>query len=199
MRTDGWRRVVSAGVAALFGVVLASPLWSTQMEAPQYKGEERLHVFLHLGRVEGDLHEIDTLNQYVGVTLPLDAPELRIAPWWGGTLMVLAAAATLIGPPARRRRLLQVTLALFVLGGLAGVGSLQHRLYQMGHDRTRSVFARVEDFTPPIWGSKKIANFTVTTKPERGGWALAAAFALTAWGALARDRTVESAGSASGP
>ena len=185
--SDGSRRVISGCVVALLLVVMTTPLWSTRMEAPQYKDEEALHVYLRLGRVEGDLREIELLNQYVGVHLRLDVPELRIAPWWAGAMVALGVAGLLLGGAGRPKRLLRTTFVVMALGGVAGVGAMQYRLYQIGHDRTRSPFARVENFTPPILGSKKIANFTVYTKPEWGGWALAAAFGLTAWGAFARD------------
>lgn len=191
----GARRILSGCVAALLAVVLLTPLWSTRMESPQYRGDEALHVYLRLNRVEGDLHEIELLNQYVGVNMPLDAPELRIAPWWTGAVLVLALAAALV-PAAYRRRVVVASFVLMVAGIVAGVASLQHRLYEMGHDRTRSPFARIDDFTPPLLGHQKVANFEVTTRPEAGGWALAGAFVLAAWAAAAPERVGSPAGGA---
>jgi hypothetical protein len=42
---------------------------------------------------------------------------------------------------------------------------------------------RVPDFTPPILGSAKIANFTATMSLGAGGWAYFGALLLVGWAA----------------
>jgi hypothetical protein len=183
--TTGRNRRLAAVVA--FALLVASmifPLWSTRMEAPQYRGDEQLQVYVYSNRVVGDLRELSTLNQYVGVELRLDGPELRGAPWAFGLLSVIAAIATVL-PPARSRVASRIVFAGLALTLLSGAAILQYRLYEMGHNRGHTALAGVEDFTAPILGSKKIANFTVHTRPEAGGWALLAALAMSGWGAFA--------------
>lgn len=153
----------------LLAATLVLPLWSTRMEAPQYRNEEALRVAVYAGRVKGDVSEIETLNQYVGVSLPLDTPELHATPWILGGLLV---ATLLVGfLPSRSRIPASLLLALAMLGAaLAGGALLQYRLYEMGHVRTPTILEGVPDFTPPILGSAKIANFTVHMSLGAGGW-----------------------------
>lgn len=182
--TGRGRRVAAITVLALIVASLTLPLWSTRMESPQYRGDEQLHVYVYAHRVTGDLRELATLNQYVGVKLRLDGPELGIARWVFALLGTIALLAALV-PPAHGRlasRILATGLAMTLLSGAA---VLQYRLYEMGHDRGHTALAGVEDFTAPILGSRKIANFTVHTRPEIGGWALLAALAVSGWASLA--------------
>ncbi len=173
-------KALLAGAAILLVVALALPLWSTRMEAPQYKGDEALVVDVYAGRVYGDIHEIELLNEYVGVHLPLDTPELAAAAWVLGAFLIVALVALALPITARRRTALalSVVMATVLLGGGA---LLQYRLYQMGHDRGDTIMEGVPDFTPPILGSKHIANFTVHMSLGIGAWAYLGAMFLAAW------------------
>jgi len=169
-----------AGAAILLVATLALPLWSTRMEAPQYKDDEALEVEVFAGRVHGDIDEIELLNQYVGVRLPLETPELAAAPWVLGAMLIVALVTLALPLAARRRTALGlcVLMAATLFGGAA---LLQYRLYQMGHERDRAIMEGVDDFTPPIVGSKKIANFTVHMSLGAGAWAYLGALLLAAW------------------
>jgi hypothetical protein len=167
-------------VALLLLVALQGPLWFTRMESPQYHGEEALKVVVYAGQMRGDLREIQTLNKYIGVHLPERIPELRLAPWVLGLLLVIALAA-LVSPPAPRR-IISVGLLVLMLGAMiAAMGLLGHRLEEFGHSRTHSIVARVPDFSPPVWGTAKIANFTVHAGLDYGAWAYLAAVFFVAW------------------
>lgn len=182
-------RPALAGASVLLALALLLPLWSTRMEAPQYKDEEVLKVDVFAGRVAGDIHEIDLLNQYVGVHLPLDTPELKASPWILGGLLALSLLVLLL-PVAKRRRAALVLCLLMAAVLLGGGALLQYRLYQMGHDRSPTIMAGVPDFTPPILGTKKIANFWAHMSLGPGGWAYLGAILLTAWSVRqARIRT----------
>lgn len=191
-------RLLLLAAAGLVGVALSEPLWSTRMEAPQYKGEEALHVDVYAGRIEGDLREIRTLNQYIGVNLRTDLPELRAAPWLLGALLALTLLVAL-APPSRLRRGAAWLAGLAVVGLLGAAVDAEYRLYQLGHNRGHTPFARVEDFTPPLLGTAKIANFHVHTGLDAGGWSLLAAIALTAGAAAAAPGAAAAETTASGP
>ena len=174
-------------VAALLALALIAPLWSTRMEAPQYRNEEALSVKVYAGRISGDVEEVQTLNQYVGVHLPLDTPELKASPWGLGVLLILALA-TLAVPSAHRPKLAGVLFAALLLGAVGGGSLLQYRLYQMGHVRDHAILEGVPDFTPPLLGTAKIANFTATMSLGLGGWAYVAALVLTGWAIFGENR-----------
>jgi|GEM_PF-1850169 len=185
------RRLLPLAAVICLTITLITPLWRTLMVAPQYHGDEALLVQVWSGWVTGDLNEIETLNQYVGVHLPLDTPELHATPWVIGFLLLLALGWLLV-PPRWSRLLASVLLVSMIATAIAGTLTLKHRLYQLGHERDKSVFARVEDFTPPIFGSRKIANFTVHTRPQIGAWTLIAAGLLAVAGAFAPRRPATS-------
>jgi len=52
--------------------------------------------------------------------------------------------------------------------------SFYHRLYTYGHNLDPTASIKVEPFTPPLFGTKQIANFSVTSFPDFGSFALAA-------------------------
>lgn len=182
-------RQLLAAATLLLAAALVLPLWSTHMEAPQYRNEEALEVHVYPGRVEGDLTEIQTLNQYVGVALPLDTPELAASPWVLLALVLAAALVLLLPQRARAYAALALGLAM-VLVAAAGGALLQYRLYEMGHARSKTILEGVPDFTPPLLGTAKIANFTVHMSLGLGGWAyaLALVLVLAAFVAARRER-----------
>ena len=173
-------RPALAVASGLLALTLVAPLWSTLMEAPQYRNEEALNVTVYAGRVKGDVGEIEVLNTYVGVHLPLDTPELKASPWVLGSLLFLSLALLAVPLPHRSRAALALSV-LMLLICVAGSCLLQYRLYQMGHERSRAIMTGVPDFTPPLVGTSKIANFTVTMRLGLGAWCYAAAMLLLAW------------------
>jgi hypothetical protein len=196
MRTCGKTRLLLAGAGLLLAASLWLPLWSTRMDAPQYHGEEALTVRLYATAVAGDVKEIETLNQYIGVRLPLDAPELRAVPWVLGALC-LGAWLSALAPPGVRRRAAGTLSALMLATLLAAASLAQYRLYALGHDRGHTPLARVPDFTPPILGSLQIENFHVHMSIGPGGWAFLGALVLAAAVALSRGpRSVAGASTA---
>lgn len=186
-----WSRKKTLGlVAVLLAGALVAPLWSTRMEAPQYRNEEALRVTVYAGHVSGDIEEINTLNQYVGVHLPLDTPELKAAPFVLSGLLIVALIAVAL-PQSRLRAGAMLLLASLTIAGGVGAGLLQYRLYQMGHVRDRAIMEGVPDFTPPILGTAKIANFTATMSLGLGGWAYLTAVVLTGFAVFAESSAQE--------
>lgn len=167
-------------IAFLLLLMLWLPLWSTRMEAAQYRGDEALQVEVYAGWIKGDIKELETLNRYIGVHMPLNPPELRAAVWVIGFLLTGVIVALFL-PVSVQRRAVMMLFSLMILVGGGGAGLLQYRLYQMGHERSRSTIVGVANFTPPIFGSFKIANFRAHMRPELGTLAFLVAVALTGW------------------
>ena len=172
--------------AALTVASLAAPLWGFSMSAPQYP-DETLHLQVARGGIAGDVHEVETLQQYIGVRFPTSLPELQLA-----VRVILGLAALLIvaafvgrGTPGRVFRWITVVVfGTFLIGSAVAV---QARLYQVGHDRDRSAPIRaVRDFTPPLVGPVKVGNFTVWSFPHLGAAMLLTAAALSTMAAASR-------------
>ncbi|HET7452387.1 MAG TPA: hypothetical protein VFL12_06575 [Thermoanaerobaculia bacterium] len=181
------RRTAFFAAAALAAAAAFVPLWGFRMSAPQYPGES-LHLRVTARAIGGDVHEITTLQQYIGVQFPTRLPELRyLVP----AILSLSAMFFVAGLLAGRRvgRLAGwtgFTLALIFFAVSAAL--LQKRLYDVGHDRDpHAPIHAVKDFTPPLVGPTKVGNFTVWSYPHAGAALLVAAAAAVGCGLRRRS------------
>jgi hypothetical protein len=154
------------------------------MSAPQYP-DETLTLQVSRNGIEGDVHEVRTLQQYIGVRFPEHIHELEWLPTVMAILAVLIAAAAFAGSGWAGWALRWTSIALFA-GLLAfSASTVQRRLYDVGHHRDRHApITAVKDFTPRLVGPTKVGNFTVWSFPHTGGVALALAAMLMITGAL---------------
>jgi hypothetical protein len=163
--------VLAAGamVAAVF-----LPLWQIHLVAPQYREGLALHIYSHQlvgGNGGQDLHEINTLNHYIGMK-PLaraDFAEMTWLPFAFGAFALLALRAAAIG---RMASLVDLGV-LFLYFGAFSLGNFYYRLYSYGHTLDPKAPMTINPFTPIMIGSQKIANFVQTSLPQSGALFLA--------------------------
>lgn len=172
----GSRLMVVAG-ALLLILVFFLPLWSMTFYSNQYL--DGLQLDIYVARLEGgktknrdDLREINTLNHYIGMRplLESDFAEFVWLPFAIGGLILLALRAAIIG---KMSKLVDV-FVLFVYFGLYSFWSFYNRLYQYGHNLEPTAAIKVEPFTPPLFGSQIVGNFTVDSYPEPASYVMVA-------------------------
>jgi len=164
--------------AALFIVSLKLPLWHMRLEAPQYRGEEALRVAVHPNALHGDLKELATLNQYIGVHVPPTLPQFKWLPSAILSAAVLGLVTCCFGRSIRSNAMLVVPVALAIALGIAVVQA-NWQMRDIGHHRDhRTVLVGVQDFTPPFLGTTKIAQFEVSSALGWGAWLIGAAVTL---------------------
>jgi copper chaperone NosL len=174
-RPLNWRsRLLLALAAGLLVAAVFLPLWKIHLVAPQYREGLALNIYTHKlvgGNGGQDLHEINTLNHYIGMK-PLaeaDFVEMKWLPFAFGVFVLLALRAAAIG-----RMVSLIDLAvLFLYFGAFSLGSFYYRLYNYGHTLDPKAPMTIEPFTPIMLGSQKIANFVQTSLPQTGAWLLA--------------------------
>jgi hypothetical protein len=172
-------RAIYLLAAAATAGALVLPLWGFAMSAPQYP-DETLHLQVSRTGIDGDVQEIETLQQYVGIRFPAELPELvwaerAIAAFAGLLVFAALTRATRIGRVYRA--CCAAALFAFLLLSAAAV---QTRLYDVGHDRDPHAPIRaVRDFTPPLVGPVKVGNFTVWSFPHVGAALLLAASVMS--------------------
>jgi copper chaperone NosL len=167
--------VIAAG---LFAASLKLPLWQMRMEAPQYRDNEALRVTIYPNAMTGDLREISVLNQYIGVHIPSELPQLKWLPIVLTAGGVLGVGASLLPRMARARALVGVGTAVALALAFAAVQA-QVQMYDIGHKRdTKTKLARVKDFTPRVLGTSKLAQFTLTSRLGTGSFLIGGALAL---------------------
>ncbi len=150
------------------------PLWKLRLTAPQYT--EGLQLDLYAWKIQGgglngnDLNEINKLNHYIGMR-PIqqaDFTEMQVLPFMFGVFVLLALRAAVLGE-------MRFVVDLFALAswfGLFSIGSFYYRLYTYGHRLDPKAAMDIEPFTPLIFGTQQIANFTQSSYPQLGTYLL---------------------------
>jgi hypothetical protein len=129
------------------------------------------------------VHEVTTLQQYIGVRFPAELPELQwaVRSIIGLSVLLLVAGFVGRGRVGHAYRIGCAAAAAVLLA--ASATAVQVRLYRVGHERDRSAPIRaVRDFTPPLIGPVRVGNFTVWSFPHVGGLLLVATAALSMYG-----------------
>jgi copper chaperone NosL len=171
--------VVVAALLMSVGYVL--PLWRVNLVAPQYP--EGLGMLIKVNTVVGvkeqDLNSINNLNHYIGMKRiePDAIPELRYMPT---ILGVLIGTALLVAAIGRRRVLYGWSVALMAVLG-TGLYDYWRWGYDYGHNlEYDTAIIKIPGMTyqPPLIGTKQLLNFTATSWPAPGGWAMVLATVL---------------------
>jgi copper chaperone NosL len=182
----GWSRIALLVLVVPLALAFTQPLWRISLHAPQYPDGLWMEIYTH--KVEGGrngqhIAEINTLNHYIGMH-KIDRGELSDLDWMPfalGLLLVLALRCAAIGN-------IRALIDLVVLTGYISVfafGRFVYKLYVFGHNLDPSAPLKVKPFTPAIFGTKQIANFTTTSSPQFGsiliGVFSTGVLALLAW------------------
>lgn len=194
-----WSRFFLLLAAVLVAGSIYYPLWGLRLEAPQY--EEGLEMTIYAHSIEGgndgqDLVEINMLNHYIGMKTITEADftEMQIMPFVLGFFIVLALRAAVFG-------YMGAVVDLFVLASYFGafsIGAFYYRLHTYGHNLDPTAPMNVEPFTPLMFGTQKIANFTQSSYPQTGTyllWAFMLMLILAIW--FSRKEQIPSSPSAS--
>ena len=171
-----WPRILFLLSAALIITAHFLPLWNLTMFAPQYPDGLRLDIFddALVGANGGqDLKEINLLNHYIGMRdlVAEDFTEFKWMPFALGGLVLLLARAVVFGTV--KEVVDAAVVAVYV--GAFSLWSFGYKLYRYGHDLLPTAAVKVEGFTPPMFGHKRIANFDVYSFPQAGTYLMLAA------------------------
>lgn len=164
-----WSRAVLALLVIPLALVFTEPLWRIALKAPQYPNGLWMEIYTH--KVEGGnkgqhIAEINTLNHYIGMHR-IDRAELSDLDWIPfaiGLLIVLALRCAAIG----NIRALVDLVVLTAYVSVFAFGRFVYKLYVFGHNLDPTAPLKIEPFTPAIFGTKQIENFSTTSTPQLG-------------------------------
>jgi hypothetical protein len=150
-----------------------APLYDMTMFAPQYPEGLRLHIYsykLDGGHGGQDVREVNVLNHYIGMKdLSTDEfSEFKWMPFVIGVLGLLFLRTAVLG---KMSHLVDV-LVLYLYFGFFSLWSFAYKMYWYGHNLAPTASVKVDPFTPPLFGYKKLANFEVYAFPGLGSYAL---------------------------
>jgi hypothetical protein len=163
-------RIMMAVAALLLGLVFTVPIWTIDMDAPQYP--EGIGMKISINKIEGqnknDLQNINGLNHYIGMQEinPDSIPELKIMPWIFIFLIISGVGVAIWG----NRTALLVWIILFVLFAIAGLVDFYIWGYDYGHNLSDDAAIKVPGMTyqPPLIGTKQLLNITASSWPGIG-------------------------------
>ncbi len=197
-----WARPILLLLVIPLALTMTKPLWKISMTAPQYPDGLYMEIYAH--KIEGGnngqhIKEINTLNHYIGMH-KIDRAELSDLDWIPfaiGLLVVLTLRCAAIGN-------VRSLVDLAVIAGYVGVfamGKFVYKLYVFGHNLDPDAPIKLEPFTPAIFGTKQIANFTTSSYPQLGSMYIGMFFAgilgLLGWHLIAGRRQAKRAKAAS--
>ena len=179
------RLLLLAAAASVVAAVMF-PLWKLHLLAPQYPEGLQLSIFawkIQGGGLNGnDLNEINSLNHYIGMKSihEADFREMQMMPFMFGVFVMLTLRAAVFGG-------MRYVVDVFILSawfGVFSIGSFYYRLYTYGHELDPKAAMTIEPFTPLIFGTQQIANFTQSSYPQLGTyllWLFMALLLLAMW------------------
>lgn len=187
-------RLLILAAVALLTTAFLFPLWNMTFTSNQYLDGLTLNIYAYqlkggMTQNRDDLREINALNHYIGMRplLESDFSEFVWIPFVLGALGVLALRAAVIG---RMAGLVDV-FAIFSYFGLFSFWSFYNKLHSYGHRLDPMAAIKVPPFTPPLFGTQVVGNFTVRSYPGAASFALLG-FALLLLAAIYLSRRQES-------
>lgn len=157
--------VLFTTAALLLAVSVLLPYWTLRLTAPQYPDGLTVNAFVN--RLEGDVSELEGLNHYVGLASFADAAVFERSV---SVAAILTLAGLLLAGLWIHSRWVMVAAAPAALFPLFFVADLQYWLWRFGHnlDPAAPFAAAVGEFSPPVFGPAKIAQFDTLALPNIG-------------------------------
>ena len=161
-------RIVLIVCALLLILVLYVPMWSIELNAPQYP--EGLGLSIYANKLGGNVDIINGLNHYIGMkTLhEKDFVEFIVLPYF----ILFFSLFCLITAIVARKKLLYTLLSLFILFGIVAMADFWRWEYNYGHELNPDAAIKVPgmSYQPPLIGYKQLLNFGAYSVPDIGGW-----------------------------
>ncbi|WP_293651448.1 cytochrome C [uncultured Campylobacter sp.] len=148
------------------------PIWYVSLEAPNYPKEafpDGIPVYFHVDGYSGDVHEMNTINHYIGM-YPMEHGgnvERAIAPYY--LLIATIFMLLYLYYNGKGNSLLLIpTIIAPILFMSAFVGWL----YWYGHNMQEWGAFKIKPFMPTALGDGKVAQFTTHSYPTIGFWVM---------------------------
>jgi len=168
--------------------VASLPIWAVSLEAPNYPKEafpQGIPVFFHFDGFSGEVHEMNTINHYVGMD-PM---------WVGGQFereigiyALLFLSLLMIYFIAYNKKIFAVAMLIPVSLPVLFIADYSYWLYWFGHNLHDWGAFKIKPFMPTVFGDGKIAQFTTHSYPTIGFYLLVAISLLSLLAVLARNK-----------
>ncbi|MFA5454310.1 MAG: cytochrome C [Sulfurimonas sp.] len=170
--------------------VASLPIWSVSLEAPNYPKEafpQGIPVYFHFDGYSGEVHEMNTINHYVGMD-PM---------WIGGTIereigiyALLALSLGMIYFIAYNAKILNYIMLVPASLPLLFIADYSYWLYWFGHNLHDWGAFKIKPFMPTVFGDGKIAQFTTHSYPTIGFYLIVAIGLLSLLAFFAKQKAL---------
>ena len=154
-------------------VVLFTPIWRIELQAPQYP--EGLKLLIYADKLAGNIDIINGLNHYIGMkTLQTDDfAEFKILPG----IFIFFAASFILTALIGKRIWMNILCILFIIFGIVAMIDFWRWEYDYGHNLNPDAAIIVPGmaYQPPLIGFKQLLNFGAYSIPDTGGWIIVSA------------------------
>lgn len=154
--------------------VASLPIWAVSLEAPNYPKEafpEGIPVYFHFDGFSGEIHEMNTINHYVGMD-PM---------WVGGVFereigiyALLLLSLGMIYFIAYNNRILNYLMLVPASLPVLFIADYSYWLYWFGHNLRDWGAFKIKPFMPTVFGDGKIAQFITHSYPTIGFYMIVA-------------------------
>jgi len=161
-------RIVLFLCAILLILVLFVPMWSIELNAPQYP--EGLGLSIYANKLGGNVDIINGLNHYIGMKKlhEKDFAEFIVLPY---CIIFFSIFCLVVGIVASKK-LLYTLLVVFISFGVIAMADFWRWEYNYGHELNPDAAIKVPgmSYQPPLIGYKQLLNFGAYSMPDVGGW-----------------------------
>lgn len=171
--------------------VASIPIWAVSLEAPNYPKEafpDGIPVFFHFDGFSGEVHEMNTINHYVGMD-PM---------WIGGQIereigiyALLFLSLVMIYFIAYNSKLLTYFMLIPAALPVLFIADYSYWLYWFGHNLHNWGAFTIKPFMPTVFGDGKIAQFTTHSYPSVGFYVLIAISLLSLLAFFAKQKALK--------
>jgi len=148
--------------------VASMPIWAVSLEAPNYPKEafpQGIPVFFHFDGFSGEVHEMNTINHYVGMDPMYVGGHLEREI---GIYALLLLSLLMIYFIAYDNKLLSYAMLIPVSLPILFIADYSYWLYWFGHNLHDWGAFKIKPFMPTVFGDGKIAQFTTHSYPTIG-------------------------------
>ena len=171
--------------------VASLPIWAVSLEAPNYPKEafpQGIPVFFHFDGYSGEIHEMNTINHYVGMDPMWVGGHLEraIGPY---SLLLLSIIMRLI--IAYNNRILNLLMLIPASLPILFIMDYSYWLYWFGHNLRDWGAFKIKPFMPTVFGDGKIAQFTTHSYPTIGFYMLVAIALFSLLAFFAKEKAMK--------
>lgn len=171
--------------------VASLPIWAVSLEAPNYPKEafpQGIPVFFHFDGFSGEVHEMNTINHYVGMDPMWVGGQIERAI---GIYALLGLSLVMVYFIAYNTPVLSYFMLIPTALPLLFIADYSYWLYWFGHNLHNWGAFTIKPFMPTVFGDGKIAQFTTHSYPTIGFYLLLAIGILSLLAFLARQKALE--------